>query len=121
MKAIAYMLLFGFLFQPLIVFWSTPSFYVNSETGLAEVTCALKGDVTNNLHTNSIPTEKLAREKYCPAVKLVEMADLTLRFAVPVYQARTLYLIGLVNQTTEHQQHTSHYNTYSTRAPPQFS
>ena len=121
MKITAYVLLFGFLFQPLIVYWSSPWFFDNTITGVTEVTCALKGKSSHDLQTSYLPVEKLAKDKHCPALKLVNMANSTLHFAVPVYQSHTLYLIDLVDHTTEHQYLFFHYNAYSTRAPPYIS
>ena len=118
MKFTTYVLLFGFLFQPLLSYWSSPWLYTNTTTGLTEVTCALKGE---SAHANSKSTEEFVEDGYCSAVKLVDMANSTLHFAVPEYRLQTLYLIGLVDQTTEHQYLTFHYNAYSTRAPPVLS
>lgn len=121
MKFTARVLLFGFLFQPLLVYWSSPWFYVNTSTGLMEVTCTLKGEARHDLHSDSLRTEKLAEDKYCSALKLVDMANSTLHLAVPTYHSQTLYLIGFVEQPIFHQYLVLHYNSYLTRAPPQLS
>ena len=121
MKVTAYVLLFGFLFQPFIVYWASPSFYTNTATGLTDVTCTLKGKAIQ--HSSAVPerVEKLSKDQYCSAVKLVDMANSTLHFAVPEYHSHTLYLIGLVDQSAVHQHPVLHYNSYFTRAPPRLS
>jgi hypothetical protein len=120
-KITTYVLLFGFLFQPLIVYWSSPWFFSDASTGMTGMTCALKGKNAHGQDKANLPNKKLVKDNYCSAVKLVDMANSTLYFSVPAHQSQTLYLIGLVDQPIQHQYPYFHYNPYSTRAPPSIS
>ncbi len=118
MKITAYVLLFGFLFQPLVVHWASPWLNVNKKTGITEVSCALKGEASHHLQSDAAFTNKLSEGKYCPALKLVDMADSTLHLAVPQYHPQTLYVIDLIDVTAISLHRLFHYNAYLTRAPP---
>jgi hypothetical protein len=121
----AYLLLLGFLFQPIMVYWASPWFDTNQTTGQTEIICTLKGERLQNIPADSPLAELFAQinnnDDYCPVLQLVDMANTALTFSLPDYIATTSYMIGLLEQTAHHQHHSLHYSAYSSRAPPVLS
>lgn len=115
---IAWVLIVGFLLQPVLAYLATP-IVVHHGDGQQVVMCTLKG---NKLITLELP--QLADNEdtgHCSALKLYQMAS-TAQVSEPlVSPAVSLYSVELIQQTGAEQHRSLHFSAYSTRAPPLFS
>lgn len=110
-------LLAVFLLQPVATYLAAPWFDLN-ESGLVEATCTLNGSKFEQLDPESSLGKLLAEDDFCPALELVDLASSVLEMKLPEIASAHLYLIGLLDQTGQHQHHYLHYSAYSSRAPP---
>lgn len=113
----AWVLIAGFLCQPILTYLVTPM-KVTDKQGFTAVICTLKGMQKEVfIELPSISGEQVGTED-CSAIKLYQLAGATqvsLPFEAP---AVVLYSVGLVDQTAKHQHHVLHFSAYSSRAPP---
>ena len=115
---IAWVLVVGFLLQPVLAYLVTPIF-AHDDQGRKIVICTLEG---SKLVTLELP--QLADKddtEHCSALKLYQMAGAAQVSEPPDSPEVSLYLVEWLDQTAGHQHHSLHFSAYSTRAPPTLS
>jgi len=113
-----WVLIVGFLFQPVLAYLVTP-IVTHDGDGRQVVVCTLKG---SKLVTLDLP--QLAdndETEHCSALKLYQMASAASVSEPPVPPAVSLYSVEIIEQTGGHQHRSLHFSAYSTRAPPSVS
>lgn len=114
-----WVLIAGFLLQPVLAYLVTPLVTQDFE-GHQVVVCTLKGQ---KLVTLNLPAadDGSASSEHCTALKLYQMASATQVSNPPVAPAITLYSVEMLDQTVDHQHRSLHFSAYSSRAPPALS
>lgn len=115
---IAWVLIVGFLMQPVLAYLVTP-IVAHDSKGQQVVVCTLKGSklVTLDLAQPADSDET----EHCSALKLYQMASAAQVSEPPTAPALSLYSVELLQQTAGHQHRLLHFSAYSTRAPPLIS
>ena len=112
---VAWVLIAGFLLQPVLAYLVTP-ILVHDGKGKQVVVCTLKGSKLVTLELPPIADEDAT--EHCAALKLYQFAG-TAQVAAPLLApAVSLYAVELLEQTAAHQHHALFFSAYSTRAPP---
>jgi hypothetical protein len=115
---VAWILIGGFLLQPVLAYLVTP-IVTHDVKGLRVVVCTLKGSKAVTIELPH-PSDNQGAE-HCSALKLYQMAS-TAQVSVPaVAPAVTLYAIHLIDQTADRSHRSLHFSAYATRAPPAVS
>ncbi len=115
---VAWLLISGFLLQPVLAYLVTPIF-VHDGKGQQVVVCTLKGSKLITLELPPI-TDNDGTE-HCSALKLYQFAGTTQVATPPAVPVVSLYAVQLLEQTAAHQHHSLYFSAYSSRAPPQHS
>jgi len=115
----AWVLIFGFLLQPVLAYLVTP-IVTHDGKGLRVVVCTLKGDKVVALDLPQLAGDN-GNTEHCSALKLYQMASAAQVSIPPVAPAITLYDIHLIDQTVDRSHRSLHFSAYSTRAPPALS
>ncbi len=115
---VAWILIGGFLLQPVLAYLVTPIVTQDGE-GLRVVVCTLKGSKAVTIELPH-PSDNQDTE-HCSALKLFQMASAAQISVPPVAPAITLYAIHLIDQTVDRSHRSLHFSAYSTRAPPAVS
>jgi hypothetical protein len=114
----AWVLIAGFLMQPVLAYLVTP-IVVQHGDGQQVVVCTLKG---SRLVTLALPQlAENEQTEHCSALKLYQMANASQVSNPPIAPIVSLYLVDLLEQTADLQHRSLHFSAYSTRAPPIFS
>ena len=114
----AWVLIFGFLLQPVLAYLVTP-IVTHDGKGLRVIVCTLKGGKAVTLDLPQLAHNR--DTEHCSALKLYQMASAVQVSAPPVAPAITLYDIHLIDQTVDRSHRLLHFSAYSTRAPPALS
>jgi hypothetical protein len=114
----AWVLIVGFLLQPVLVYLVTP-IVAHDGKGLRVIVCTLKGDKVVTIDLPQLADN--SDTEHCSALKLYQMASAVQVSAPPVAPAITLYAIHLIDQTVGRSHRSLHFSAYSTRAPPALS
>jgi hypothetical protein len=110
-----WVLVCGFLLQPILGYLVTP-LIAQDPQGQQIVICTLQGE---KLVTLDIPQlVDHGESEHCSALTLYQMAGSTQVSAPPPLLQVTLYAIGSIDQTADHQHGRLHFSAYPTRAPP---
>lgn len=115
---IAWLLITGFLFQPILTYLTTP-ILVADRTGNTIVICTLKGLQTVNL--DSPQAEALANEDLCPALSLLSYAHSAQISLPPTIPTTTAHTIARIVQRPELNHNREYFHAFLTRGPPHFS
>ena len=111
----SWLLIAGFLLQPILTYLVTPLVAHDGE-GRQVVVCTLKGE---KLVTLDLP--QLADNddtEHCAALKLYQLASTAQVAEPPTVPAVLLYAVAWLQQGADHQYTPGHFSAYSTRAPP---
>jgi len=112
----AWVLIVGFLCQPILTYLVTPM-QVTDKQGFTAVMCTLKGTQKEVFIELPSITGAEATED-CSAIKLYQLAGTT-QISMPLEApVAILYSVELIHQTAGHQRHSLHFSAYSSRAPP---
>ena len=114
----AWVLIAGFLLQPVLAYLVTP-IVAHGSDGKQVVVCTLKGSKLVTLELPQLADND--ETEHCSALKLYQMASATQVSEPPVAPAISLYSVELIQQTAGHQHRSLHFSAYSTRAPPSVS
>ena len=114
----AWVLIGGFLLQPVLAYLVTPLVAHDGE-GRRVVVCTLEGE---KLVTLDLPQgADTEPSEHCSALKLYQMAGTAQVSAPPAPPALSLYSVALLDQTADRPHRSLHFSAYSTRAPPAIS
>ena len=116
--ATAWLLIAGFLLQPVLAYLVTPVL-THDVKGQQIVVCTLKGDKVVTLDIPQLAGDQQA--EHCSALKLYQMAGTAQLAGPPVVPAVVLYAIRWTDQTADIPHHTLHFSAYPARAPPPVS
>ncbi len=112
----AWVLIVGFLCQPILTYLVTPM-QVTDKHGFTAVMCTLKGMQKEVFIELPSITGAEATED-CSAIKLYQLAGTT-QIPMPLQEpVAVLYSVESLHQTAGHQHHSLHFSAYSSRAPP---
>jgi hypothetical protein len=111
----AWMLIGGFLLQPVLAYLVTP-FVDDDGKGHRIVVCTLKGQKLVDVDLPQIADNQDA--EHCSALELFQMASTARVATAPVAPSISLYAVDWLDQTAGHQHRSLHFSAYSTRAPP---
>lgn len=114
---LSWLLIVGFLCQPILTYLVTPT-SVPTPGGFYAVVCTLKGVKKDILVDLPAIDRAQGPAEDCPAIKLMQLAGISLAPEVQVVPATVLYSVGLLEQTGGHSHHRIHFSAYSSRAPP---
>lgn len=112
---VAWLLVVGFLCQPVLAYLATP-LVTHDRQGHQVVVCTLQGEKLVEIDLPSI--DGSGQADHCPALKLLHMAATAQPAESPEVPVRVLFQVSLLEQTAGHQHHSLHFSAYSTRAPP---
>lgn len=113
---ITWVLILGFLCQPVLAYLATPM-QVTDRNGFHAVVCTLKGTRQEvYIDLPSIAAEQASQT--CSAIELFQLAGTTQIALPPVPPAPLLYLVAVQDQTADHQRRRLHFSAYASRAPP---
>ena len=115
---VAWVLVAGFLLQPVLAYLVTP-IVAHDTKGQQVVVCTLKGSRLITLELPQLADNE--QTEHCSALKLYQMAGTTQVSEPPAVPQISLYSIGLIEQTAQHDHRSLHFSAYSTRAPPVIS
>lgn len=110
-----WVLIVGFLLQPILGYLVTPILTQDS-SGQAVVVCTLKGHKT--VFVDFPPLVGENDSEHCSALQLYQIAGTGQLAAPPVMPAISLYAAALLDQTAQFEDRSLHFSAYSTRAPP---
>ena len=116
--ATAWLLIVGFLLQPVLAYLVTPVL-THDVKGQQVVVCTLKGDKVVTLDIPQLAGEQ--QTEHCSALKLYQMAGTTQVAEPPAVPAVELYIVQRSNQTADIAHHSLHFSAYPARAPPAIS
>lgn len=116
--ATAWVLIAGFLLQPVLAYLVTP-IVTHDAHGQQVVICTLKGQKLVTIEGLQLADNQ--DTEHCSALKLYQMASAAQVSEPPLAPQLTLYAVEVLDQTANHQHHRLHFSAYSTRAPPAFS
>ncbi len=119
---VVWLLVIGFLLQPILTYLATPVFGHDAE-GVSVVICTLQGEKRVTLDLPSLagtPDTSPAPLDldHCPALKLFQIAGAAAVSAPALGPALMLLAVTVVDQTAVLPHHSLHFAAYSTRAPP---
>lgn len=119
---VVWLLIAGFLLQPILTYLATPVFGHNAE-GISVVVCTLQGEkrVTLDLPTLSGAPDSSHSSldpDHCPALKLFQIAGAAVVSVPTPVPALILLAATVTDQTAAVSHHALHFAAYSTRAPP---
>ena len=114
----AWVLIVGFLLQPVLAYLVTP-IVAHDGKGLRVIVCTLKGGKAVTIDLPQLADNR--DTEHCSALKLYQMASAVQVSVPPVAPAITLYAIHLIDQTVDRSHRSLHFSAYSTRAPPALS
>ncbi len=115
--AVTWLLLVGFLFQPVLTYLATPM-SVQQPDGIRVTVCTLEGMQREVLiELPSIDSQQQAQDD-CPAIELIQLAATAQPAPDFSYPRVVLYAVGLIEQTAGEAHHRLHFSAYASRAPP---
>lgn len=113
---ITWVLILGFLCQPVLAYLATPM-QVTDRNGFHAVVCTLEGSRPEiYIDLPSIAAEQANQP--CSAIELLQLAGTTQIAFPPVPPAPLLYLVEVRDQTADRQHRRLHFCAYASRAPP---
>jgi len=116
-RAVTWLLLLGFLFQPVLTYLATPMPF-EQPGGILVTVCTLDG-VHREVVIELPPIETQQQEgQDCPAIELVQLAATAQPAFDFSFPKVVLYAVGLIAQTTGYAHHRLHFSAYASRAPP---
>ena len=115
---VAWVLVAGFLLQPVLAYLVTPIVAHDAE-GQQVVICTLKGSRLVTLELPPLADNE--QTEHCSALKLYQMAGTAQVSEPPPIPQISLYSVELIEQTALHERRSLHFSAYSTRAPPVIS
>jgi hypothetical protein len=111
----AWLLIAGFLLQPVLAYLVTP-LVAHNGNGETIVVCTLKGAKLVTLELPPLTDNE--DTEHCAALKLYQMAGSAAVSEPTPSPSVSLYSVGLLEQTAYRSHRTLHFSAYSTRAPP---
>ena len=111
----SWLLIAGFLLQPVLTYLVTPLVAHDGE-GRQVVVCTLKGEKLVTLELPQLADS--GDTEHCAALKLYQLAGTAQVAQPPAVPALLLYAVGRLQQGADHRYTPGHFSAYSTRAPP---
>lgn len=116
-RTVTWLLLLGFLFQPVLTYLATPM-SVQQPDGIRVAVCTLNGMQREVLiELPSIDSQQQAQDD-CPAMELIQLAATAQPAPDFSFPKVVLYAVGLIEQTAGESHHWLHFSAYASRAPP---
>ncbi len=116
--AMAWLLIAGFLLQPVLAYLVTPVL-THDVKGQQVVICTLKGDKVVTLDIPQLAGEQ--EPEHCSALKLYQMASAAQLAEPPVVPPIALYVVEWSSQTADIAHRSLQFSAYPARAPPSVS
>lgn len=114
----AWVLIAGFLLQPVLAYLVTPVL-THDVKGQQVVVCTLQGE---KLVTLDIPQRVDEQQtEHCSALKLYQMVGTAQVAEPPAVPPIALYVVQWSDQTADVAHHSLHFSAYPARAPPTVS
>ena len=114
----AWILIVGFLLQPVLAYLVTPVL-THDVKGQQVVVCTLQGEKVVTLDIPQLAGEQQA--EHCSALKLYQIAGTAQIAEPPTVPPVTLYIVQWSDQTADIAHHSLHFFAYPARAPPSVS
>lgn len=121
-RATAWLLIVGFLLQPVLGYLVTPV-VTHDAKGQTVVVCTLQGERRVTLEFPPIVDKSSDQQdaEHCSALKLYQLSSMAHVSAPPFAPSLSLYAVAVAGQTADRSHRSLHFSAYSTRAPPRFA